>query len=98
MVVLMETIGGGERGMRTKRTAWKRLGSLMYKWLCLLSCVSEHISAGPNSNADRASSSLRLPADPVQPDLQAQLEEILDCVRHEERIWRLENRIQGSGA
>jgi len=69
-------------------SSWKRIAALIYHWLCICSCLS---AAGPFVSLRSDSQNTNVPA-----DLDTQLEEILDCVWREERIWRLENRIQAS--
>ncbi len=96
--LMTRTSGSGVWGSSTKRPAWKRLGRLMYEWLCLLSCLSPNIYFGADACEDRTPSPAYRTTSAVHPDLHAQLEEIFDYVRHQERMWRLENRIRGSGA
>lgn len=80
------------------RSAWRRLGKLMSEWLCLLSCLSGNIYFGADVYGEETPSLPRRMSDPRQPDLQTQLEDLFDCVWRQEKVWRMENRIQGSGS
>jgi hypothetical protein len=60
----------------------------MYHELCIWSCLS---AAGSFVSLGFDSETANTPA-----DLDAQFEEILDCVWRQERVWRLEQRIQAS--
>ena len=68
--------------------SWNRIAALIYHWLCICSCLS---AAGPFVSLRSDSESPTAHA-----DLDTQLEDILDCVWREERIWRVENRVQAS--
>jgi hypothetical protein len=73
-----------------KRSSWSRVGDLLGRWIRLLACLSgapELVSAvGLHGIADQ-------PVQKTPPDLDVQLQEILECVWREERMWSLERRI-----
>jgi hypothetical protein len=71
-----------------RRWLWRRIAAIRYDWLCIFSCLS---ALGPFVSLRSDSETANTPA-----DLDTQLEEILDCVWRQERIWRLERRIQAS--
>lgn len=70
----------------------------LYKWLPLLSCLSGNLYFSANNYCDETPYVPNRLSDGGPPDLQTQLEDLFDCVWRQERIWRLENRIQGSGS
>lgn len=71
----------------------------MYEWLCLLSCLSGYVYVDTGAyKADTPSRRRNWALDSGRPDLQTQLESLFDCVWRQERMWRLENRIRGSGS
>lgn len=82
----------------TGRSPWQRLAKVMHQWLCLLSCLSGNVYFGADIYEEQAPSLRRRMSDPRAPDLQTQLEDLFDCVWRQEKSWRLENRIQGSGS
>ena len=78
---------GRERGVTPvdRGWLWKRIAALIYQWLSIFSCLS---AAGPSMSLRCGSEIANAPV-----DLDTQLEEILDYVWRQERIWRLENRL-----
>lgn len=68
-----------------RRRLWRRMAAFMCQTLRGWSCLS---AVGPfvSSRLDRETAD-------APPDLDSQLEEILDCIRRQEQIWRLERRI-----
>ena len=78
---------GRERGVTPVDRRWPstRTAALIYHWLCIFSCLS---AAGPCISLRSDSEIANAPV-----DLDTQLEEILDYVCRQERIWRLENRL-----
>lgn len=97
-MILMAGSKLGTREESTKRSPWRRLAKLMHEWLCLLSCLSGNISFSPDVYDEETPSLRRRLIGRGQPDLQTQLEDLFDCVWRQEKMWRLENRIQGSGS
>lgn len=74
-----------------KRSSWVRLAMLLDRWIHLMACLSGAVVVD-SEQTDSSACLVRNAA----PDLHTQLEEILDSVWREERMWRLESRIQGS--
>lgn len=76
-----------------RRSSWSRVGDLLGRWIHLLACLSgapELVGAvGLHGIADQ-------PVQKTPPDLDVQLQEILECVCREEQMWSLERRIHGS--
>lgn len=70
------------------RLLWRRIAAFILHALCSWSCLS---AAGPFVSLTLDSETANAPA-----DLDSQFEEILNCVWRQERIWRLEQRIQAS--
>ena len=79
-----------------RRLAWRRVSEHLDRWIRGLACLAGVASS--EIDVVRCETSLigNLATSKTPPDLSAQLEEILVCVWREERMWRLENRIDGS--
>lgn len=80
----------------TKHSGWRRFLQLMSEGLCLLSCLSPDIYPGLEAFRNETPSRSARTTRRAQSDLQTQLEDLLDCVWRQEKMWRLEDRIEGS--
>lgn len=95
-VVLMAQPEVAEPRQSTGHSAWRRFWELMSEGLRILSRLSLDTYPGlegiRNETSPRPGRMIRH----AQSDLQTQLEDLLDCVWRQEKMWRLEDRIEGS--
>ena len=81
----------GSKALR-RRLSWTRVADHLHRWirdLASLAGVAEPEIEGVRNDL---SSIATVAASRTHPDLSAQLDEILNSVRREERMWQLENR------
>jgi len=75
-----------------RRLSWRRVSEHVDRWIRSLACLAGVAEPEIEGVRNDLSSIATVAASRTHPDLSAQLDEILNSVRREERMWQLENR------
>jgi hypothetical protein len=75
-----------------RRLSWRRVSEHLDRWIRSLACLAGVAEPEIERVRDDLSSISAVAASRTHPDLSAQLDEILNSVRREERMWQLDNR------
>lgn len=75
-----------------RRLSWRRVADHLGRWSRDLASLAGLVDPEIEEVRNDLSSIVTMAASRTHPDLSIQLEEILNSVRREERMWRLENR------
>ncbi len=78
------------------RRMWSRVAQLLDWWIRPLASLSGVVVCRSEALDHELSAVAKLAARDASPNLHKQLEEILESVWREERMWRIEDRVEGS--